>query len=95
MRSGVKVFFGVELKLINESNKPKFLLYGITEEDFLEMYTLYNITQKEFFEFCNSKNIVMVQSYPYAEGQGYHPADMIYLHGIEGYNPYPPILIYA
>ena len=54
---GFKVFFGVELKLINEPNRPEFLLYGLSEQDFLDSYPLYNCTQKELFDFCNEKNV--------------------------------------
>lgn len=85
---GVKVFFGAEIKLINEPNRPEFLLYGISEEDFIESYPLYNYSQKQLFEFCNQKDILMVQSHPYRVEQGYHPADMQYLHGVEVYNPH-------
>ena len=86
---GVKVFFGAEVKLINEPNYPEFLLYGLSEKDFLESYPLYTRTQEELFDFCNQKNIVMVQAHPYRTEQGYAPADMRYVHGIEVYNPHP------
>lgn len=86
---GFKVFFGAEIKLINEPNKPEFLLYGISEQDFIASYPLYSCTQKELFEFCNEKDILMVQSHPYRIEQGYTPADMQYVHGIEVYNPHP------
>lgn len=90
---GLKVFFGCELKLINEPNKPEFLLYGLSEEDFLKSYPLYNMTQEQLFDFCNDKNILMVQSHPFRIEQGYAPADVKYMHGIEVYNPhlsFPP-----
>ena len=86
---GVKVFFGVELRLINEPNRPEFLLYGLSEQDFLESYPLYNCTQQELFDFCNQKNVVMVQAHPYRSEQGHAPSDMRYVHGIEIYNPHP------
>ena len=86
---GVKVFFGCELKLINEPNKPEFLLYGISEEDFISSYPLYNITQKELFDFCNEHNILMIQAHPFRTEQGYTPADMSLVHGVEIYNPHP------
>lgn len=85
---GLKVFFGMELKLINEPNKPEFLLYGLSEEEFLSSYPLYNITQKELFEFCNETNVLMFQAHPYRTEQGYAPGDMRYVHGIEVYNPH-------
>lgn len=85
---GLKVFFGAEIKLINEPNKPEFLLYGISEQDFIESYPLYNCTQKQLFEFCEEKNIVMVQAHPYRTEQGYAPADMRYVHGVEVFNPH-------
>ena len=85
---GVKVIFGVEIKLINEPHTPEFLLYGLSEEDFIASYPLYNCTQKELFEFCNEKNVVMVQAHPFRSVQGYEPADMRYLHGIEVFNPH-------
>jgi hypothetical protein len=86
---GFKVFFGCELKLINEPNRPEFLLFGISEEDFLSSFPLYRKTQKEVFDFCNAKDILMVQAHPYRVKQGYAPADMKYVHGIEIYNPHP------
>jgi len=89
----IKVFFGTEIKLINEPNRPEFLLYGISEEDFIESFPLYNSTQKELFDFCNEKNILMVQAHPYRTEQGYAPADMQYVHGVEVFNPhllFPP-----
>lgn len=85
---GVKVIFGVEVKLINEPHTPEFLLYGLSEEDFVDSYPLYNCTQKELFEFCNEKNVIMVQAHPFRSVQGYEPADMRYLHGIEVLNPH-------
>ena len=88
-KQGIKVFFGVELKLINEEGKPEFLLYGISEETFLNTYPLYNLSQKELFDFCNKHNILMVQAHPFREEQGYSPADPKYMHGIEVYNPHP------
>lgn len=86
---GLKVFFGCEIKLINEPNKPEFLLYGFSEQDFIDSYPLYNSTQKELFDFCNKHDIVMIQAHPYRIEQGYAPADMRYVHGIEVYNPHP------
>lgn len=86
---GIKVFFGCELKLVNEPNYPEFLLYGISEQDFLSSFPLYDKTQEAVFDFCNEKNILMVQAHPYRVKQGYAPADMKYLHGVEVYNPHP------
>ena len=40
------------------------------------------------FDFCNSKNVLMVQAHPYRTEQGYYPADMKYVHGLEVYNPH-------
>lgn len=85
---GIKVFFGCEIKLINEPNKPEFLLYGISEEDFISSFPLYNKSQKELFDFCNEKDIIMVQAHPYRTEQGYAPADMRYVHGVEIFNPH-------
>lgn len=87
-RIDFKVFFGVELKLINEPNKPEFLMYGLSEKDFIDSYPLYNLTQKDLFAFCNNKNVLMVQAHPYRSEQGYQPADMRYVHGVEVYNPH-------
>ena len=78
----------MEIKLINEPNKPEFLLYGLSEEDFISSYPLYNASQKELFDFCEQKNLIMVQAHPYRIEQGYAPADMRYVHGIEVYNPH-------
>lgn len=86
---GLKVFFGVELKLINEPHSPEFLLYGLSEEEFLESYPLYNMSQRELFDFCNKKDILMIQAHPFREEQGYEPGDMRYAHGVEIYNAHP------
>ncbi len=86
---GFKVFFGAEIKLINEPRTPEFLLYGLSEQDFLDSFPLYGCTQKQLFDFCNEKDIIMVQAHPYRKEQGYAPADMRYMHGIEVYNPHP------
>ena len=85
---GFKVFFGVELKLVKEPNYPEFLLFGISEEDFIASFPLYNKSQKEVFEFCEEKNILMVQAHPFRTEQGYAPADMRYVHGVEIFNPH-------
>ena len=86
---GFKVFFGAEIRLMREPNLPEFLLYGLSEETFLEFYPLYDYTQKELFDFCNEKDILMVQAHPFRTEQGHAPADMRYVHGIEAYNPHP------
>lgn len=86
---GFRAFFGAEIKLMREPNMPEFLLYGLSEEDFIESYPLYNCTQKELFDFCTEKDILMVQAHPFRVEQGYAPADMRYVHGIEVYNPHP------
>ena len=86
---GVRVFFGVELKLIHEEHQPEFLLYGLSESSFLKSYPLYDLSQKDLFEFCNHENILMIQAHPFRYEQGYKPADVRYLHGIEVYNPHP------
>ncbi len=86
---GFKVFFGCELRLMKEPNLPEFLLYGLSEEDFLDSYPLYNESQKTVFDFCNEKNILMIQAHPFRSEQGHAPADMRYVHGIEVYNPHP------
>lgn len=82
---GLKVFFGVELKLINEDKQPEYLLYGLSEEDYIDSFPLYDKTQKEVFDFCNKKDILMVKAHPFIDG----PTDMNYVHGVEVYNPHP------
>ena len=86
---GIRVYFGCEVKLITLEHKPEFLLYGITEELFLESFPLYSLNQKELFDFCNEHDIVMVQAHPFRKEQGYFPADINYMHGVEVYNPHP------
>lgn len=86
---GFQVFFGCELKLMTQPHKPEFLLYGLKIEDFLDTYPLYNEDQKTVFDFCNKKDILMIQAHPYRSEQGYLPADMQYVHGVEVYNPHP------
>lgn len=85
---GMKAFFGVEVKLINEEKKMEFLLYGISEEEFINSFPLYTLSQKELFEYCNEKDILMIQAHPFREEQGYSPADPRYLHGVEVVNPH-------
>ena len=36
----------------------------------------------------DEKDILMVQAHPYRIEQGYAPADMRYVHGVEVYNPH-------
>lgn len=87
---GFSVFFGVELKLINEPGGREYLLYGIKEEDFIESFPMYNWSQKELFDYCNEKDILMVQAHPYrGSSTEKGPADMSLVHGIEVYNPHP------
>ena len=86
---GLKVFFGAEVKLGREPNCPEFLLYGFSQEDFIASYPLYDLTQEELFEYCNQKDILMVQAHPFRTEQGYAPADMRFMHGVEVYNPHP------
>lgn len=83
---GVKVFFGAEITLINEVKKMEFLLYGLSEEDFLASFPLYEYSQKELFDYCNQKDILMVQAHPFRSEQGYTLADVRYMHGIEAMN---------
>ncbi len=83
---GVKVFFGCEVKLINEPHTPEFLLIGISEELFFSSYPLYTYTQRELFAFCNTNDILMVQAHPFRAEQGYQPADVRYMHGVEVHN---------
>lgn len=83
---GVKVFFGAEVTLINEAKKMEFLLYGISEEDFIESFPLYTYSQKELFEYCNQKDILMIQAHPFRDEQGHSLADVRYMHGIEAMN---------
>jgi predicted metal-dependent phosphoesterase TrpH len=83
---GLKAFFGAEVTLINESKKMEFLLYGISEQDFIDSFPLYTYSQKELFDYCNQKNILMIQAHPFRDEQGHSPADPKYMHGIEALN---------
>ena len=85
---GLKVLFGAELKLSDEVNHPEFLLYGLSEQDFLDTYPLFNETQETVFKFCEEKDIVMVQAHPLREEQGYALANLRFMHGIEIFNPH-------
>lgn len=82
---GIKVFFSAELKLINLPKQPEFLLYGLSEEDFISSFPIYDKTLEEVFDFCNEKDILLVQAHPYSN----IPVDMNYVHGVEVYNPHP------
>ena len=86
---GFRVFFGAEIKLINEPNRPEFLLYGLSVDDFLSSYPLWPLSQKALFDYCHQHDILMVQAHPFRQEQGYSPADMRYVHGVEIYNPHP------
>lgn len=84
---GIKVFFGAEARLMDVNpHKPEFLLYGISEEEFIDSFPIYGFNQKELFDYCNEKNILMIQAHPYRYEQNYAPADMRYVHGVEVYN---------
>lgn len=86
---GLKVFFGVEIKLIREPFQPEFLLYGFSEEDFRESFPLYNLSRKELFHYCCEKDVLMVQAHPYSNQKEFSNYDLRYIHGIEVYNPHP------
>lgn len=87
---GFRVFFGVEVKLIYTKGKSEFLLYGISEEDFIESFPLYIKTQKQLFDYCTEKDILMIQAHPYRCRTGMDVAtDLSLMHGIEVYNPHP------
>lgn len=83
---GIKVFFGAEVTLINEAKKMEFLLYGLSEQDFIDSFPLYTLSQKELFDYCNQRDILMVQAHPFRDEQGHTPADPKYMHGIEALN---------
>ena len=85
-----RVFFGAEVKLINVKGGMEFLLYGISEEDFMDSFPLYTVTQQELFDYCNEKDILMIQAHPYRGLTGMEVAtDLALMHGIEVYNPHP------
>lgn len=86
---GLKVFFGVEIKLIREPYQPEFLLYGLSEQDFIESFPLYNLSRKELFEYCCEKDILMVQAHPYSTQSEFSEEDLRYIHAIEVYNSHP------
>lgn len=86
---GLKVFFGAEIKLVKEPYQPEFLLYGLSEADFLESFPLYNCSRKELFEYCCAKDILMVQAHPYSNQEEFSEDDLRYIHGIEVYNSHP------
>ena len=76
---GLKVFFGVEIKLIREPFQPEFLLYGLSEEDFLASFPLYNLSRKELFLYCCEKDILMVQAHPYSTQSNFLEEDLRYV----------------
>lgn len=84
---GIRVIFGAEVKLGFEPNHPEFLLYGFTPEQMLDSHPLYILRQRELFAYCEKMNILMIQAHPMREAQGYHIADLAYMHGIEVCNP--------
>ena len=86
---GLKVFFGAEIKLIREPCQPEFLLYGLSERDFIESFPLYNLSRKELFEYCCEKDILMVQAHPYSSQSEFSEDDLRYIHGVEVYNSHP------
>lgn len=86
---GVRVFFGVELKLIKEPCAPEFLLYGIAEETFLQSFPLYDLSLKELFFFCEKNDILLIQAHPFRTKNCFTQEDMQYIHGLEVYNSHP------
>jgi len=83
---GLKVLFGSEVRLINVTNTPEFLLFGFSENLMKKSFPLYTYTQKELFDYCNANDILMYQAHPFRTSQGYCPANTNYMHGVEVYN---------
>lgn len=84
---GFTVIFGAEVKLERYEHHPEFLLYGMTEELMRLSHPLFEKTQGELFNFCCEHDILMIQAHPLRVEQGYEPADLTLMHGLEGYNP--------
>lgn len=85
----LKVFFGAEIKLIREPYAPEFLLYGLSEQDFLESFPLYNLSRRALYEYCCDRDILMVQAHPYSSQPAFSQEDLQYVHGLEVYNSHP------
>ncbi len=95
---GLKVLLGAEVKVTDEraddsgltsAFRPEFLLFGLTEKILLDAPTLFKFTQKELYEFAEDNGMMIYQAHPFRTAQGYYPADMRYIHGIEVFNGHP------
>ena len=79
-KSGLKVFFGLEVTL-KENDRIDYVIYGLPETAAVKSPPLCSFTQKELFEFCVEHNALLYQAHPYRRGT--LPQDPRYLHGVE------------
>ena len=77
---GLQVIFGIEVTPLCLNNID-FLLYGLTEEIFLDSPPLYELTQKELYEYAVENDALLYQAHPYRGGAV--PQDPVYMHGVE------------
>lgn len=77
---GLKVIFGIEVTPLC-LNHVDFVLYGLTEEAFLNAPPLYDLTQKELYEYAIGSSALLYQAHPYRGGAV--PQDPAYMHGVE------------
>lgn len=88
-RIGLRVLFGIEVKLIKVEHQPEFLLFGFSEKQFSDSFPLYTRRQEELFDYCHAEDLLMVQTHPFRREQGYQPADPTRMHGVEVWNGHP------
>ena len=88
---GLKVFLGVELSLLGTD----FLIYGLDKEWFLAHPEIMDMKKSEELRLMKDSGALVIQAHPFREEfyidhirleQGYAPADMRYVHGVEVFN---------
>ncbi len=84
---GFPVLFGAEIMLVNVEHRPEILLFGLTEEQFVEGFPFHTRTLEDLYDFCEEHDILMSQAHPMRARQNCVPADFRYLHALESCNP--------
>ena len=78
-RKGIKVFFGVEVTL-DEQTQNDFVLFGLREQDILEAEPLFRLSLPELSAFAKEKGALLYHAHPYRRTE---PADAAFLDGVE------------
>ena len=82
---GMTVLAGLELRFRGSAND--YLVYGLTEQEFIEYPELYLHTPASFHELARAHGWLFTQAHPFRKG--IVPADPAFLEGVEVYNANP------